>query len=94
MPKITKRPFILKMKKQGKYSVKKMAEMYEVFVKTLTEELIAGNEVVLTGFGTFTVKYHKGHKTGFEEKTPSEDYLVVKFTAADSLKDRLNEKPD
>lgn len=94
MPKITKRPFILKMKKQGKYSVKRVTEMYEVFVKTLTEELISGNEVVLTGFGTFTVKFHKGHKTGFEVKTSSEDYVVVKFTPADSLRDRLNKKTD
>lgn len=49
-------------------SVKKAGEVYEAFVKTLTESLMAGEKVQLTGFATFEVK-NKSARLGINPKT-------------------------
>lgn len=87
--KITKRPFIASLCTKKGYDVKEASEIYELFMDTLIEEILDGNEVTLTGFGNFILKYHKGHKIQFSQKTAIDDYLTLKFTASNILNNRL-----
>lgn len=95
MEKITKRRFIAiineRLAKRTSASPVSATEMYDIFMDTLTDELLKGNSIILTGFGNFDLKPHRGHRIGFENKsdTPIEDYLVVKFAASNVFNRRL-----
>ena len=65
--------------------------IYNAFMNTLLDEIFAGNEVVLTGFGTFSLKPHKGHKVRFSDKDEINDYLILKFTTSEMLIHKLRE---
>lgn len=76
---------------------KKQAEaMLESLVSTVIKELKAGNEVTITGFGTFLAK--KRHaRGGVNPQKPSEriqipEVTVAKFKTGKTLKDALKNK--
>jgi DNA-binding protein HU-beta len=61
-----------------------------------TAEMKAGNEVVLTGFGTFSARARKGRE-GINPRNPQEKIkiptvVVAKFKAGKNLKDALKGK--
>ena len=89
--KITKRPFITKLAEKKEYSPKEASDIYELFIDTLVSEVLKGNEVMLTGFGSFSLKCHKGHPIKFikKEKSQINEYLVLKFTASNTLSKKL-----
>lgn len=66
---------------------------YNAFIETVTEELIAGNEVKLTGFGTFSAK-ERDARTGVNPRTGEKIDIAAsrapKFKASKTLKDALN----
>ncbi len=88
--KITKRQFISKISKKGKCKYREAAEIYKLFLDTLTEEILAGNQVILSGFGVFELKPHRGHEVRFSEKTNCDEYYVLGFSASKSLKAAIN----
>lgn len=64
--------------------------VYDAFVNEIRESVCEGHDVSLTGFGTFTLKRHKGHPVQFEAKTDMvRDYVVLKFAASDVLITRI-----
>ena len=73
---------------------KKQAEdMLEKAVKIIVDELKAGNEVTITGFGTFMVKTRHA-RGGVNPQRPSEriqipEVRVAKFKTGKTLKDAL-----
>ncbi len=73
---------------------KKQAEdMLECLTSTVTNTIMAGGEVTLTGFGTFSARVRKGRE-GVNPQNPSEPITipptkVVKFKAGKTLKDAL-----
>ncbi len=73
---------------------KKEAEnIYKTFLGIIINELRVGNEVTLTGFGTFSSRVRKARK-GVNPQNPSEeieipDVRVAKFKAGKTLKDIL-----
>lgn len=89
--KLTKRQFITKIYRKTGYTREMSKKIYDAFMNTLLDELFAGNEVILTGFGTFSLKPHKGHKVRFSEKGEISDYLILKFTTSEMLIHRLRE---
>ncbi len=90
--KITKRQFIAKISKKGKCKYREAAEIYKLFLDTLTEEILAGNQVILNGFGVFELKPHRGHEVRFSEKTNCDEYYVLGFRASKSLKAAINKR--
>lgn len=76
---------------------KKQAEdMLEKAVKIIVDELKAGNEVTITGFGTFMVKTRHA-RGGVNPQKPSEriqipEVRVAKFKTGKTLKDALKGK--
>lgn len=66
--------------------------MYDVFVDEVISNAVAGDTVVLNGFGTFYLQAHKGHPIRFEScnhRGAIDDYLVFKFSASHSMNDKL-----
>lgn len=68
-------------------------KMVNAFVDTITEQLVAGNEVTLTGFGTYMAKRREA-RMGVNPQNPSQKIqipavTVPKFKAGKSLKDAL-----
>ena len=78
-------------------TTKKQAEkILETLIKIIINELKAGNEVTLTGFGTFLAR--KRHaRGGVNPQNPSEriripEVTVAKFRTGKTLKDALKGK--
>ena len=78
---------------------KKQAEaMLEGLVKIIITELKAGNEVTITGFGTFLARTRHA-RGGVNPQRPSEriqipEVTVAKFKTGKTLKDALKGKID
>jgi DNA-binding protein HU-beta len=76
---------------------KKIADnMLEALVKIITNELKAGNEVTITGFGTFMAKTRHA-RGGVNPQKPTEriqipEVTVAKFKTGKTLKDALKGK--
>lgn len=71
-------------------------EIVKFILQTITEELKANNEVVLTGFGTFSAK-DRTARYGVNPQNPTEriqipTVIVPKFKAGKALKDALKNK--
>lgn len=66
---------------------------YNAFIETVTDELVTGNEVKLTGFGTFSAKEREARK-GVNPRTGESIDIAAsrapKFKASKTLKDALN----
>ena len=80
---------------------KQAEEMLEVTVDTIVNELKAGNEVTITGFGTFLSRTRHA-RGGVNPQNPSEriqipEVRVAKFktgkTLKDALKNSMNQAP-
>lgn len=71
-------------------------EIVELFESIITAELVAGGEVTIAGFGTFSARRRAGRK-GVNPQKPSESIdipsvIVPKFKAGKALKDTLKGK--
>jgi integration host factor subunit alpha len=67
--------------------------LVDLFFEEISAELSAGNEVKLSGFGTFEVR-HKALRTGRNPRTgepfPIDARTVVAFLPSDKLRDKMN----
>ena len=77
-------------------SKKQAEDMIESFQEITTTTLKEGNEVTLTGFGTFMAK-KRSARGGVNPQNPSEriqipEVIVPKFKAGKALKDALKNK--
>ena len=63
------------------------------FIDTLSDNLVAGKKVQLTGFGTFEVRQRNGHR-GYNPQTGEpiwiEPSTAVGFKASKALKETVN----
>lgn len=66
--------------------------IYEAFMKVLIQNIIEENEIILTGFGKFTVSPHKGHHVHFTDENDKKitDYLTIKFKPSVTLRRKIN----
>lgn len=77
-------------------SKKQAEDALNSFTELVTEQLKAGGEVTLTGFGTFMAK-HRSARLGVNPQKPTEKIqipavTVPKFKAGKALKDALKNK--
>lgn len=78
---------------KNRLTKKQAEEILESTLDTITETLKKGEEVVLTGFGTFSAKVRHARK-GVNPQKPSEridipEVTIPKFKAGKALKDTL-----
>ncbi len=79
-------------KKTG-VSKKQAEEFIEVMADSITESLVQGEEVTITGFGTFMAKFRSA-RMGVNPQKPEERIqvpavVIPKFKAGKALKDAL-----
>lgn len=70
-----------------------MVKILDTFEEIVTQTIKGGNEVTLTGFGTFSAK-HRSSRMGVNPQNPKEkiqipSVTVPKFKAGKALKDAL-----
>ncbi len=90
---MNKSDFIERLAAELEVSKKEAEHIYKTFLGIIISELKAGNEVTLTGFGTFSSRVRRARK-GVNPQNPSEeiripDVRVAKFKAGKTLKDLL-----
>ncbi len=90
---MNKSDFIERLAAELDVSKKEAENIYKTFLGIIINELRVGNEVTLTGFGTFSSRVRKARK-GVNPQNPSEeieipDVRVAKFKAGKTLKDIL-----
>jgi DNA-binding protein HU-beta len=94
MPKnMNKAALIEAIASKNRLTKKQAEEILESTLDTITETLKKGEEVVLTGFGTFSAKVRHARK-GVNPQKPSEridipEVTIPKFKAGKALKDTL-----
>ena len=79
-------------------SKKQATDMLEGLVELIIDELKAGQEVTITGFGTFTAKSRHA-RAGVNPQKPNEriqipEVKVAKFKTGKTLKDALKGKTE
>ncbi|MBO5435591.1 HU family DNA-binding protein [bacterium] len=88
--KINKNEFLDMIAKTNNMSVGHVRDVYDAIVDGVKNVVCKGQDLSLTGFGTFTLKKHKGHPVQFEAKSDKvNDYVVLKFAASDVLMSRI-----
>lgn len=88
--KINKNEFLDMIAKRNNVDVADIRQFYDSFVDGLTEIVCEGQGLSLTGFGTFSLKKHRGHPVQFgTNKEEVTDYMVLKFTASDVLMNKI-----
>jgi len=75
---------------------KQAEEVLENMLELITESLKKGEEVILTGFGTFSAKTRHARK-GVNPQKPNEkidipEVVIPKFKSGKALKDALKKK--
>ena len=91
--KVNKNEFIDIIAKDKNMDAGTVKTVYDAIIGTLTDIVCDGQSLSLTGFGTFSLKEHKGHPVQFEAKTESVgNYKVLKFTASDVLMSRIRDR--
>jgi DNA-binding protein HU-beta len=93
---MNKAALIERLASQAAVSKKQSEDMLESLVKIIIEELKAGNEVTITGFGTFMSKSRHA-RGGVNPQKPTEriqipEVKVAKFKTGKTLKDALKGK--
>jgi len=90
---MNKAALIEKLAAEAAVTKKQAEDMIEGLVKIIIDELKAGNEVTITGFGTFMAKTRHA-RGGVNPQKPSEriqipEVKVAKFKTGKTLKDAL-----
>jgi len=93
---MNKAALIEKIAAEAAVSKKQAESMLEVLVDIIIKELKAGNEVTITGFGTFLARTRHA-RGGVNPQRPSEriripEVKVAKFKTGKTLKDALKGK--
>lgn len=91
--KVNKNEFIELIAKKNNMDVGTVKTVYDAIISQLTDIVCEGQSLSLTGFGTFTLREHKGHPVQFEARVKSVGgYKVLKFTASDVLMSRIRDR--
>ena len=89
---MTKAEFVDKLAEKGKITKKQASEAVELIFSTLSDVLVAGEEISIPGFGKFSVVARKA-RTGLNPQTKKKIKIPAKkapkFTGAKALKESV-----
>ncbi len=89
---MTKGDLVTAIADQTALTKKSAADTFDAILSIITEELIKGEQVTITGFGSFSVKDRKERK-GINPQTGEEITIpatrVVRFTVGKNLKESV-----
>lgn len=90
---MTKRDLVVKIAKKTNIIQSDVAEIVQITLDSIAEELISGKSLELRNFGVFEIKVRKSRK-GRNPNAPAHEVViperaVVKFRAGKELKDAV-----
>ena len=90
---MTKRDLVVKIAKETNIIQSDVAEIVQITLDSIAEELKAGNDIELRNFGVFEIKVRKSRK-GRNPNDPKHEVViperaVVKFRAGKELRDAV-----
>lgn len=90
---MTKRDLVVKIAKETNIIQSDVAEIVQITLDSIAEELKAGNDIELRNFGVFEIKVRKSRK-GRNPNKPKDEVVipertVVKFRAGKELKEAV-----
>ncbi len=84
--KVNKNDFLKRVAKKTCMNPAAVRDVFDAMIDEGKTVLCSGGELSLSGFGTFSLREHKGHPVQFEAKTEAvNDYIVLKFSPSDVL---------
>lgn len=91
--KVTRKQYLERVAERTGLSLADITNVYNAEIEILKEILQNDERLLLSGFGSFEVIYHKGHPVQFGEKHNFVDkYRVVKFSASALLNKSVRRK--
>lgn len=98
--KVNKTDFLQIISDKTNMSLNDVEKVYEAIIGEIQRITLTGKDVSLTGFGTFSIRQHKGHpvQTDFNKshgdgRTRSiPDYIVFRFSSSSALTARLRKQ--
>lgn len=93
---VSKRAYISRIAVRTGLPVRTVSTVYDGALAELMETMIAGNSLMLTGFGRFYPQKHRGHRVQFTHEPGGSGqsvipgYTVLKFSAARQVSRRLD----
>lgn len=88
--KVNKNEFLERISKKNNIPLADVKRVYNAIIDEFKVVMCSGSELSLTGFGTFSMKKHRGHPVQFDSKA-IDDYMVLKFTASDVLMTKIRD---
>ena len=89
---MTKAEFVDKLAEKGEITKKLASDTIDLVFSSVSEVLVAGEEISIPGFGKFSVATRKA-RTGLNPQTKAKinitETKVPKFTSAKALKDSV-----
>ena len=89
---MTKAEFVDKLAEKGKITKKLASDTIDLVFSSISDVLVAGEEISIPGFGKFSVATRKA-RTGMNPQTKKKikipETKVPKFTSAEALKDSV-----
>ena len=87
---MTKQEFVDKLASKADLSRRDAAKAVDAFLETVTDSLVAGQDITFTGFGKFSTQ-HRAARQGVNPRNPSQKVTipaarVPRFSAGSSLK--------
>lgn len=93
--KVNKNEFLGEITEKTGLDANVVKTVYNAIVDEIRSVVCRGEDLSLTGFGSFSLKKHKGHPVQFEAKTEKvKDYVVLKFAASDVLMSKIRHDYD
>jgi integration host factor subunit alpha len=90
---INKKTIIDRLQRDLGYSQGRSAELFESLLEIIKSRLVSGDEVLVSGFGKFSVRDktpRKGRNPATGEDLMLDARKVVTFKCSGKLKDRMN----
>ena len=89
---MTKAEFVDKLAEKGEITKKLASDTIDLVFSSISDVLVAGEEIAIPGFGKFSVATRKA-RTGLNPQTKAKinipETKVPKFTSAKALKDSV-----
>lgn len=90
MDKVNRAEFLARVSKHTGVRKEIVVSVYNGIVDELVDVMIGGNQLLLTGFGSFYLQKHKGHPVQFSGGSDSvTDYDVLRFSPSNIVTKRV-----
>lgn len=89
---MSRQQFINEVAEKNGVTSDSLMSAYNMIFEGIYDAVKTGRVLCLNGFGNFYLQKHKGHKMRFSGDTVSGDYIVFKFSAANTLNQKFRKE--